>query len=142
MHKINILVIVTISIVLAACSDNGATDAASKAADKAMGAAGDAADKAMGAAGNAANKAMGAASNAADKAMGAAGDAASSMSEAVKISAGDAARNIDHAKDEVEFELKSSIAGWQSLLEDVKDSGEVAKIKEHLAGLQKQLDSL
>lgn len=145
MHRLNILVIVTLSIVLAACGDNGATDAAGKAADKAMGAASDAAgkakdaaNKAVGAAGDAADKAMGAA----DKAMSAAGDAASSMSEAVKISAGDATAYVDHSKDEMEFQLKSSIDGWKSLMADVKDSAEVAKIKEHLAGLQKQLDSL
>jgi len=142
MQKLNILAIVAISVVLAACGDNGATDAASKAADKAMGAASDAAGKAMDAAGTAADKAMDAASDAADKAMSAAGDAASSMSEAVKISAGEATSYVDHSKDEMEFQLKRSIDGWQSLMEDVKDSGEVAKIKEHLAGLQKQLDSL
>jgi colicin import membrane protein len=142
MHKFNILVIAAISIVLAACGDNGATDAASKAAGKAMGAASDAADKAMGAASDATDKAMDAASGAADKAMSAAGDAAASMSKAVKISAGEATSYVDHSKDEMEFQLKSSIDGWKSLMGDVKDSAEVAKIKEHLAGLQKQLDSL
>lgn len=138
MQKLNILAIVAISVVLAACGDNGATDAANKA----MGAASDAAGKAMDAAGNAADKTMDAASGAAEKAKNAAADAASSMSEAVKISAGEATSYVDHSKDEMEFQLKRSIDGWQSLMDDVKDSDEVAKIKEHLAGLQKQLDSL
>ena len=133
MQKTKILVIAALSILLAACGgDKGsATDAASKAADKAMGAASDAAEKAMGAA-----------SDAADKAMDAAGDAASSAMDAVKVSAGDAVSYVDHSKDEMEFQLKRSIDGWKSLLEDVSDSDEVAKIKEHIAAMEKKLGSL
>ncbi|MGR8950157.1 MAG: hypothetical protein ACU84Q_19100 [Gammaproteobacteria bacterium] len=133
MQKTKILVIAALSILLAACGgDKGsATDAASKAADKAMDAASEAADKAMDAA-----------SGAADKAMDAASEAASSAVEAVKVSAGDAVSYVDHSKDEIEFQLKSSIDGWKSLLEDVKDSDEVAKIKEHIAALEKQLNAL
>ncbi|MEM7466834.1 MAG: hypothetical protein AAF387_08120 [Pseudomonadota bacterium] len=136
MQKTKILLIAIITILVAAC------DSGEKAADKAMGAASDAAGKAMDAASDAADKAMDAAGDAADKAMSAAGDAASSMADAAKVSAGDAVSYVDHTKDEMEFQLKSSIDGWKSLLEDVSDSEEVSKIKEHIAGLEDKLSKL
>lgn len=137
MQRTKILVIAILSMILAACggdAGSGAKDAAKSAADTA--------GKAMDAASDAAGKAMDAAGDAADKAMSAASDAASSMSEAVKVSAGDAVSYVDHSKDEMEFQLKRSIDGWKSLLEDVSDSEQVASIKEHIAGLEEKLGKL
>ena len=132
MQKTKILLIAALGILLAACGgDNGsAKDAAKSAADTA--------EKAMDAASDAAGKAMDAASDAADKAM----EAASSVGEAVKVSAGDAVSYVDHSKDEMEFQLKRSLDGWKSLLEDVSDSEEVVKIKEHIAELEGKLGEL
>ena len=132
MQKTKILLIAVFSILLAACGgDSGsAKDAAKSAAGTA--------EKAMDAATEAAGKAMDAASDAADKAM----EAASSAGEAVKVSAGDAVSYVDHSKDEMEFQLKQSIDGWKSLLEDVSDSEEVAKIKEHIAAMEEKLGNL
>ena len=53
-----------------------------------------------------------------------------------------ATRYIDHAKDEIEFGLKKSIAGLESLLEDVSDSEQVAMIKKDIAELQSKLSEL
>ena len=118
----------------AARNDAGISRSAKDAAKSAA----DTAEKAMDAASDAAGKAMDAASDAADKAM----EAASSVGEAVKVSAGDAVSYVDHSKDEMEFQLKRSIDGWKSLLEDVSDSEEVAKIKEHIAELEGKLGKL
>ena len=132
MQKTKILLIAVFGILLAACGgDSGsAKDAAKSAADTA--------EKAMGAATEAAGKAMDAASDAADKAM----EAASTAGEAVKVSAGNAVSYVDHSKDEMEFQLKQSIDGWKSLLEDVSDSEEVTKIKEHIAAMEEKLGNL
>ena len=132
MQKSKILLIAVLGILLAACggANGSAKDAAKSAADTA--------EKAMDAASDAAGKAMDAASDAADKAM----EAASSVGEAVKVSASDAVSYVDHSKDEMEFQLKRSIDGWKSLLEDVSDSEEVAKIKEHIAELEGKLGKL
>ncbi len=53
-----------------------------------------------------------------------------------------ATRYIDHTKDEVEFRLKASLAGLESLLEDVSDSEQVAMIKKDIATLQAKLADL
>ena len=53
-----------------------------------------------------------------------------------------ATRYIDHTKDEVEFRLKASLAGLESLLEDVSDSAQVAMIKKDIATLQAKLADL
>jgi hypothetical protein len=53
-----------------------------------------------------------------------------------------ATRYIDHAKDEIEFGLKKSIAGLESLLEDVSDSEQVAMIKKDIAELKSKLSEL
>jgi hypothetical protein len=49
---------------------------------------------------------------------------------------------VDHNKDKVEFALKRSLAGAQSLLEDVKDPDQASKIKQQIAELQAELDAL
>ena len=51
-------------------------------------------------------------------------------------------RYIDHVQDEVEFRLKKSLAGLESLLEDVSDSEQVAMIKKDIAAIQAKLDAL
>jgi len=53
-----------------------------------------------------------------------------------------ATRYIDHAKDEIEFGLKKSLAGLESLLEDVSDSAQVAMIKKDIAELKSKLSNL
>ena len=53
-----------------------------------------------------------------------------------------ATRYIDHAKDEIEFGLKKSLAGLESLLEDVSDSEQVAMIKKDIAELKSKLSNL
>ena len=45
-------------------------------------------------------------------------------------------------KDKVEFALKRSLAGAQSLLEDVKDPDQASKIEQQIAALQAELDAL
>ena len=49
---------------------------------------------------------------------------------------------VDHNKDKVEFALKRSLAGAQSLLEDIKDPNQASKIKQKIAELQAELDAL
>ncbi|MDA0824783.1 MAG: hypothetical protein O3C28_20540 [Proteobacteria bacterium] len=49
---------------------------------------------------------------------------------------------VDHNKDKVEFALKRSLAGAQSLLEDVKDPDQASKIEQQIAALQAELDAL
>ena len=76
----------------------------------------------------------------------AAGDTAATVagaaSDAMESASDGATRYIDHSKDEMEFQLKQSIDGWKSLLEDVSDSDEVANIKAHIADLESQLGKL
>jgi hypothetical protein len=55
---------------------------------------------------------------------------------------GDGTRYIDHAKDEIEFGLKKSLAGLESLLEDAIDSEQVAMIKKDIAALKSKLSNL
>lgn len=62
---------------------------------------------------------------------------------AAAMPSGDGATQyIDHAKDEIEFELKKSLAGLESLLEDVSDSEQVAAIKKDIAALESKLAEL
>ena len=49
---------------------------------------------------------------------------------------------VDHTKDEMEFQLKKSLAGLESLLEDVSDSEQVEMIKKDIADLQAKLSNL
>ena len=50
---------------------------------------------------------------------------------------------LDHSRDEQEFNLKASIAGWESILEDQKASGADTSFAEsHLASLKEALNSL
>ena len=51
-------------------------------------------------------------------------------------------RYVDHASDEIEFALKKSVAGLESLLEDVSDAEQMASMKQELADLQAKLDAL
>ncbi len=51
-------------------------------------------------------------------------------------------RYIDHGKDEIEFKLKKSLAGMESLLETVSDPEQVSIMKKDMAELQSQLDAL
>jgi hypothetical protein len=62
--------------------------------------------------------------------------------EKAEAMADGAAHTIDHGKDEIEFRLKRSLAGMESLLEDIKDSEQVEMIKKEMADLQAKLDSL
>jgi hypothetical protein len=50
---------------------------------------------------------------------------------------------IDHSKDEQEFRIKKSLAGVESLIEDVKAAGgDVSDLEAQKADLEKQLESL
>ncbi|MFT4560797.1 MAG: hypothetical protein ACI9BW_000532 [Gammaproteobacteria bacterium] len=51
-------------------------------------------------------------------------------------------RYVDHTKDKVEFALKRSLAGAQSLLEDVKDPVQASLIKQQIAELHAKLEAL
>lgn len=51
----------------------------------------------------------------------------------------DATRYIDHTNDEVEFRLKRSLAGLESLLEDASDAEQVAMIKQDITALESKL---
>ncbi|MFT4580408.1 MAG: hypothetical protein ACI915_001974 [Gammaproteobacteria bacterium] len=51
-------------------------------------------------------------------------------------------RYVDHTKDKVEFALKRSLAGAESLLEDVNDPDQASKIKQQIAELHTKLDAL
>lgn len=53
-----------------------------------------------------------------------------------------ATRYIDHGKDEIEFRLKKSLAGLESMLETVSDAEQIATMKKDMAELQSQLDAL
>lgn len=65
-----------------------------------------------------------------------------SAASATMVPGDGATRYIDHAKDEIEFGLKKSLAGLESLLEDVTDSDEIARIKKDIASLQSKLDDV
>jgi hypothetical protein len=51
-------------------------------------------------------------------------------------------RYIDHAKDEIEFRLKKSLAGLESLLEDVSDPEQIETMKKDIADLKSKLAEL
>ncbi len=51
-------------------------------------------------------------------------------------------RYVDHTKDEREFRLKASLAGLESLLEDVSDPEQVKAIKKDIAALEAKLGAL
>ncbi|MGR9090205.1 MAG: hypothetical protein ACU85U_06460 [Gammaproteobacteria bacterium] len=58
------------------------------------------------------------------------------------MSADGATKIIDHTQDEIEFMLKKSLAGWESLLEDVSDSEQVAMVKKEIASLKSKLEAM
>ena len=58
------------------------------------------------------------------------------------MSADGATKIIDHTQDEIEFMLKKSLAGWESLLEDVSDSEQVAMVKMESASLKSKLEAM
>lgn len=68
--------------------------------------------------------------------------AAPAAEPAAMMSADGATKMIDHSKDEVEFMLKKSLAGWESLLEDVSDSEQVAMIEKEIASLKSKLEAM
>lgn len=68
--------------------------------------------------------------------------AAPAAESAAMMSADGATKIIDHSKDEVEFMLKKSLAGWESLLEDVSDSEQVAMIEKEIASLKSKLEAM
>ncbi len=68
--------------------------------------------------------------------------AAPAAEPAAMMSADGATKTIDHSKDEVEFMLKKSLAGWESLLEDVSDSDQVAMIEKEIANLKSKLEAM
>lgn len=65
--------------------------------------------------------------------------AAPSMEAAATAGTGQA---IDHVRDEAEFMLKRSLAGLESLKEDIKDSAELAKIDKDIADIKAKLDAM
>jgi len=58
------------------------------------------------------------------------------------MAADGATRMIDHTQDEIEFMLKKSLAGWESLREDVSDSEQIKMIDKEIAGLKSKLDAM
>ncbi len=68
--------------------------------------------------------------------------AAPAAEPAAMMSADGATKTIDHSKDEIEFRLKKSLAGWESLLEDVSDSEQVAMIEKKIANLKSELEAM
>ena len=68
--------------------------------------------------------------------------AAPAAEPAPMMSADGATKMIDHSKDEIEFMLKKSLAGWESLLEDVSDSEQVAMIEKEIASLKSKLEAM
>lgn len=68
--------------------------------------------------------------------------AAPAAEPATMMSADGATKMIDHSKDEVEFMLKRSLAGWESLLKDVSDSEQVAMIEKEIASLKSKLEAM
>lgn len=53
-----------------------------------------------------------------------------------------ATRYIDHTMDEIEFRLKKSLAGFESMLEDASDAEQRSTIKENIAALKSNLAEL
>ena len=115
MKTVQLIILITVGLVLSACGKDEPSQAANKSAP-------------------AASSAPAPAKSAAPM---------SDPAPSATIAAADGAtRYIDHAKDEIEFGLKKSLAGLESLLEDVTDSDEMARIKKDIAGLQSKLDDL
>ena len=54
----------------------------------------------------------------------------------------DTTRYVDHSVDEIEFKLRKSLAGLESMLETVSDADQLAVMKQDMADLQSRLDAL